>query len=119
MNFEYMRTESYLDSIDIEDIGNCFINVINDSAEEWYMRIDTSLGFTNVTTFGPMVVDSDDISNVYSYNNFCMEYNEKKIYKVIRDFINNPKRDITQVMEVDEEFFKSRKNIFIENLKRA
>lgn len=113
MNFEYLKTETYMDSIDIEDTGNCVININNDDAQEWFMKIDTYLGWTSVTTFGPMVIDSDTMPTFYSYNHFEMEFNEKKIYKTIRDFINNPRNNITQVFEGDIDLYEERLKVLI------
>lgn len=104
MTFEYLKTVQAMDSIDIVDIGNTCINAINDEAEEWYLLITTKNGWTNVTTFGPLKVDSDDpMMNSFSYSYFERDFDEKKLYKTINDFINNPRHNITQVFEVDKE----------------
>ena len=108
MTFNYLRTETYMDSIDIDDIGNCIIQVFNDEGREWLMSINTKLGWTKIKTFGPFILDSNqmDINFYYSTNEF--EYKEKKIYKVIDDFINNPKKQITQIFIIDEGIFNEK-----------
>ena len=58
MLFKYLKTEAYMDSIDIDDIGNCFLQIYNDDGREWLMSVKTKLGWTIVKTFGPFILDS-------------------------------------------------------------
>lgn len=110
MIFDYLRTTTALDTIEIEDIGNCAVNAMNDDAEEWFLIINTYEGWTETIEFGPLVVDDDDIKTYFKYDKFSSDYSEKKIGRSIDRFINDPKRMITQVFEVDKEFAKSRLN---------
>ncbi len=115
MTFDYLRTIQSLDSINIEDIGNTCINAINDDAEEWYLSISTENGWSVITEFGPVTVDSNKLKNYFMYSKFSMEFNERKIYTLIDKFINNSKRAITQVFELEKlkakERFISIKNV--------
>ena len=108
MIFDYLRTTTALDSIDIEDIGNCCINALNDSGEEWFLVIRTWEGWTEITDYGPLLVDSDQFSSYFVYNKYGYDFSEKKISTAIDKFLNNPKRVITQVYEVEKEFAKER-----------
>lgn len=104
MTFDYLRTVQAMDFIEIPDIGNTCVCAINDDAEEWYLIITTKNGWTNITSFGPLEVDSDDhLKNSFNFNYFERDFEEKKIKKTISDFINNPKHEITQVFEVEKE----------------
>lgn len=107
MFFEYLKTSQYQDSIEIEDIGNCILMSLNDVADCWVLFISTKLGYCFVVQAGPVNLDFDEVSqNVYlSKNSF--EYNEKRIHKIIHEFINNPKRTITSVQEIQEDEYKS------------
>ena len=92
MFFEYLKTTQYQDSIDIESIGNCCLQTINDEADSWVLLITTELGYTTVIQAGPINLDFDEVSqNVYILKQ-SFEYNEKRIYKLISEFINNPKK---------------------------
>ena len=109
MYFDYLKTSQYQDSIEIESIGNCTVQALNDEADCWVLIVHTVLGWTTVIQAGPINLDFDEVRpNTYiSRNSF--EYNEKKLYKIIHDFMNNPKRTITSVEIIDE---KLGRNIF-------
>ena len=103
MFFEYLKTSQYQDSIEIEDIGNCILMSLNDVADCWVLFISTELGYCSVVQAGPMNIDLDEVSpNVY-LSKISFEYNEKRIHKIIHEFINNPKRIITSVQEIPED----------------
>lgn len=110
MLFNYVRTESFMDSIDIEDVGNCYIQAFNDEGLEWLMHVQTYLGWTKVKTFGPFVCDTNSMNTSFSYITHELEFKEKKLYKEINEFINNPKRNITQVFLVDEDTYLEKLN---------
>ncbi len=103
MIFDYLRMIQSLDTIDIEDIGNTCINALNDTGQEWYLVIDTFEGWTKIKEFGPLIVDSNRIGSYFNYDKYEYDYSDKKISKVIEKFINNPKRDITQVFEMPKD----------------
>lgn len=107
MFFEYLKTTQYQDSIDIDSIGNCYLQTINDEADSWVLLINTELGSTTIIQAGPINLDFDEVSkNVYILKQ-SFEYNEKKLYKIISEFINNPKRTITCVEIIDKDFAKN------------
>lgn len=108
MTFEYLKIEEYKDSIDIEDIGNCSINIINDDGKEWYLQTKTELGWTEIKTFGPLTVDMNTLDYSFSYTYNRLEYDSKKVFKIIDKFINDDRKTITEVIQVDEEQLVSR-----------
>ena len=110
MIFDYLRTTTALDTIDIDDIGNCAISAINDDAEEWFLITDTYEGWTKIREFGPIVVDRDELRTFFSYNCYASDFSEKKLRTRIDKFLNNPRRMITQVSEVEKEFAQDRLN---------
>ena len=113
MRFEYLATKQYLDAIDIDDIGNVCLNALNDFGDEYFLSIQTYLGWTEIKEFGPCVVDSNVVNNYFNllYNRY--EYNESKIIKTIEKFVNNDKRNITQIFFVDRKALLDR----LKNLK--
>lgn len=85
-SFKYMKHVDYLDSIDVEDIGNCCLIVNDDLYRSWYLWISTSLGITKVLEYGP---DLDGIPQKYMscvYSEF--EYSETKLVKLITKFLD-------------------------------
>lgn len=105
MRFDYFRTVTALDEIDIEDIGNTCIYAANDEGHEYYLIIETWEGWTCIKEFGPIVEsgDKNKIMTFFRYDMFSYEYSDKKISKAIDKFMNNPKRFITQVFEIEKE----------------
>ena len=108
MNFSYLKTEQYLDSINIEDIGNCYLQVYNDDGDSWILSIETELGWTETKQAGPFILDSDNIGTYFYYNKIGFDFKDKKIKKQINDFINNPKKCITQVLLISQEEFNEK-----------
>lgn len=105
MNFEYFYSLQSLDSIEIADIGNCYINAFNDNGDEYLLAIETILGFTTIIEVGPI-----EIGNDFSLYRNRFEYNDKKINKSITKFLNNAKYQITQAQEISYDEFKNKFN---------
>lgn len=103
-NFEYLYTVRAEDSIEIEDIGNCCIKVFNDIGYYWYLIIETSLGDSYIKIFGPF---NTDIKNYFihgfNFNFSKIDYTERKLEKIIDNFINDPKKMVSQVVEITSE----------------
>lgn len=110
--FEYMYEVKAQDSIDIPNIGNVCILATNSEYFEWYLATKTVDGWTEVETFGPLMVDVNklDYSFKYTYNKF--EYNEKNLIKRIGTFLEREVPMISQAVIIDREEFDNRlKNI--------
>ena len=108
MNFEYMKVSTSMDSIEVEDIGNVYIRASNDAADEWYMSIQTSLGWVEVKQFGPLKIDGEGLGLFFNYIYQKFEYSEKKLFKLISDFINNPKKAITVAEIISKSDFEEK-----------
>lgn len=46
--YQYMQNVTYMDSINIENIGECCLACYNDLGEAYYLWVTTSLGMTKV-----------------------------------------------------------------------
>lgn len=105
--FEYLYTVKAEDSIDVEDIGNCCLKVYNDSGYSWFLCVETGLGECCIKTFGPVREDIEDyFKNGFNFNlSFC-EYKESRLSNIIDNFINDPKKFISQVFVIEKEEFK-------------
>ena len=108
MTFEFLKVQTAMDSIDIDDIGNVCLRCSNDDCREWFLKIKAELGWCEIREYGPLEIDSEvvDFSFSFYYNKF--EFNEKKLYKIINDFLNNPKKSITCVDIISEDEFSNR-----------
>ena len=107
--FEYLYELKPQEELEIDDIGNCCIHVLNDIGYEWYMIIETDLGESYIKTFGPFHVDmSNYFGNGFNFNFIKRNYKESVLCNMIDNFINDPKKLITQalVCEKDEAYEK-------------
>lgn len=108
MLFNYLKTETYMDSIDIPDVGNCCLQAYNDDGNEWMMSVDTKLGWTKIKMIGPFILESDKMDNNFYYSKNEFEFSDKKLFKIINEFINNPKKQITQIFLIDKDVFNDK-----------
>lgn len=102
MQFDYLQRVTVDASIDIEDIGNCAICAMNDSADEYYLVIQTEMGWTEVFEYGAIRSDMQTLPENVSMNYSRFEVNPKKISTIITKFLNNAKHFITQAQEIDK-----------------
>lgn len=97
--YEYLPNTTFQDSINIENIGECCLACYNDLGEVYYIWVTTSLGVTKILQYGPYL---DGLSPSYcSYLFQEFQYNERKIDKQISKFILDPKKAISQIVQVD------------------
>jgi len=100
--YEYMHVTTAMDSIEIEDTGNCYIKAYNDEGFFWVLFIETYLGISTIIESGPFTDECIPNENSFIFYKYSFEYKETKLDKIIDKFINNPSRIITQVFTVDE-----------------
>lgn len=100
MNYKYMYTTQAVADIEIDNIGDTCLLSNDDAGTEWYLYIHTSLGWTTVFEYGPCYPDLEQlpVAVACSYQRF--EFSEKRISKLIDNFLNNPCRRISQAREV-------------------
>jgi len=101
-SFEYLKVQTAMDSITVENIGNVILQATNDLGFEWYIQICTDVGLSNIKEFGPLFKESEVSKLGFIYSQEKKEYNEKYISKRISSFLNSPSREITQVQVIDE-----------------
>ena len=105
-NFEYLYTTKAEDSIEVEDIGNVCLQLFNDIGYCWFIDISTTLGECSIKTAGPFHVDIPNyFSNGFSFNLQSLEYKESRIISIVDKFINDARKMITQIIEVDRNEF--------------
>lgn len=103
-SIEYLREVSYMDAVEIEDIGNIALVLYNDAGQEWYLLTTTSLGWTKLYMFGPLLPDVNSlVLKSFSFTYSEIEYREYKIISMLEKFIQDPKKEISQVIEITKE----------------
>lgn len=105
-NFDYLKTRTEISNanVEIESVGSCCIHALNDLGFEWFLIIKTELGWSYVQTMGPFNVEKPDyFTSGFSFNFYSLEYNEKKLCRIIDSFINDENKLITQVLVDNDE----------------
>ena len=108
MNFEYLIKVQKESSIDIEDIGNCALDVFNDLGFEWILLIRTIEGSTEIVEFGPILPDLDYLPAKVSYTYSRIDFAQSKVSNAISRFLNDGYRAITQAFEISQKEAKEK-----------
>lgn len=95
MNFEYDFQSVALGDLNVQNIGDVCLLANNDLGDYYVCRIRTILGWTEIIQFGPFCDIVSPLSATVSYKKF--EFKQNKVINEIRDFINKPKANISQV----------------------
>lgn len=109
MEFKYYYVQTYSDILDIENLGNCFIEAFSDKGLKVYLWIRTELGFSKILEAGPYIDDGKIPCKVCDISFFQTEFSESKIIKRIQSFLNTPKYAITQAFDKQEEYTEQEK----------
>lgn len=119
ISVDYFYTQVSEDTLDVEDEGNCVVQVFNDDGIHWDFYTCTSLGWTTCIQMGPFDIDGQPDKYSFNFNRINTEFNSIKIQKNLEKFINDPRKSITQAMEVEyEEFIKDLEAIkFLKEIK--
>lgn len=103
-SINYLPESSFLASVEVDDVGEVALILYNDVGQEWYLLHTTHLGWTKTYTFGPLLPDDDTLRlKSFSFQYSEIEYSESKLVKNLERFIQDPKKMITQVFEIDKE----------------
>jgi hypothetical protein len=102
MIFEYSVQKTFNESIDVVDIGNTALRCTGSNLDEYYIILKTIMGKVSIIKFGPVVQDIDVLFNDFSVVYKKIDYKENLISKEVDKFINDFKKEITNVEEVTE-----------------
>lgn len=96
MTFDYLQRITVNAQLDVDNIGQCFILGRNDLGEEYYLITRTTLGFTEVITYGPVCPEIGILPVNVSMYYTRFEFSQRKIENLIDRFLNDGKKGITQ-----------------------
>src|SRR5574344_541527 len=106
---DYLFETSVLDSFEIDSVGHISICVNNDLGDQWFIQTTTTLGWTKINSFGPVSCDTGQVcSKSFNYYFEELEYSEYKIIGRLEKFICDPKKLVSQVIEIDDDEFDSK-----------
>lgn len=103
MLFEYFTTRVINADIEVENIGDCAIRACNDGGECYYLLIETQLGICRIFTYGPAMPDFDLLPKSVNCSFKRINFNEGKLAKIIKEFLNSPYSNITSAEEIEKE----------------
>lgn len=102
MDFPYFKETIINGNLEVDDIGNCAIEAMNDNAECWVLVIDTMLGTSRIFKYGPYNYDLDMLPKNVLCSFSRIPFSEFKLKKEIDSFLNSPFANITQARVVDK-----------------
>lgn len=103
MEFEYFKQTIAMAALEVEDVGNVCIVANTDLNECIYLIIKTTLGTTNIVTYGPIIPGSNILEKECSCTFKRINFNQGKIIEVIKNFLNPLRKVITQAQIIDIE----------------
>ena len=104
-------------SIEIENIGEVALSATNSFHQERILIINTFLGETTILQFGPSFIDMETLPDYSSFIYKKMSYDQRKLDKLIDDWINDPKFGTVNVEQLELEDALSRIKDFRECVK--
>ena len=109
MQIDYYYSSEPLGSLDVPDIGNCFVKGNTDEGVEFYFGTRTQRGFTRQIIYGPIY--QEDTYNMLPKVNFevkYQEFNPTKLKKDLTSMLNRiDKYRITQAQIITEDEFRN------------
>lgn len=106
--FDFANTWTATNSIDIPEIGNFYLEAIDEkNGLYYYLMIKTSLGTASVMWFGPVVPDVELLPSGYTAKFERMPFNDKKVKNWINKWLNEREKQITAAYVIDEDKFMS------------
>ena len=111
--FDFAQELKATNSIDIDNIGNFYLEAINeDDGFCYYLSVKTTLGTSSILYYGPVVPDLDILPDNYSVIFQRLPFNDKKMFFWVNKWLNDHSRKITTATLIDEnEFFTEYKDL--------
>lgn len=100
MIFNYDPQMMFTQSIDVVDIGNMTLRCTNDHQEEYYITTTTVMGKTAILKIGPIMPDLPMLLNDFTVYYKKVDYKEPTICKEVSKYIQDTKKEITNVEEI-------------------
>lgn len=106
--YNYLYEEKPLGQLQLENNDAFCIEATSDAGLAYYLIAKTICGETEIIEYGPVTIDFEELpcSVLYAYNR--IDYNSNRLDKIIENFLNSPKKVITQAREVTLSYAKSK-----------
>ncbi len=103
MIVEFQVSKVYNNELDIKDIGQASICCTNPEWGTWYLIIRTIRGKSHVLEYGPVFPDTESFGLNFEMKYYSMKFNEKKLYLLISNFLNDKNKEIDSASECDSD----------------
>ena len=103
MEYEYYITHQANGLLDVDDIGNCAIDLFNDDGMECILVVDCYLGNARIFTYGPFNPDFERLPNTVNCTLKQMPFSAAQIGKEIKSFLNQYPFNATQAIVIEKE----------------
>ena len=97
MTFSYSGKIANTKALSIDNPANVCLVATNASADEYYLYVGTELGITTIVEFGPCTPDLQGLGRHVSITYDQFDYSDKRIDMRIDKFLNDTKRQISNV----------------------
>ena len=102
MIFEYSVQKTFTESVDVVDAGNTALKCTSKNGFEYWVIVKTVMGKTHIIKFGPICQDIPILLEDFAVSYKKLDYKEGAIYKEIDKYINDFRKEVTQVEEATE-----------------
>lgn len=101
MIFEYSAQKTFTQALAVADPGNMALRCSTDDGLEFYVITKTIMGKTSIITSGPSLEGAPNaFLEKYSFNVVKINYNEKQLAKIVKAYINDVTKKISQIDEI-------------------
>lgn len=104
---EFANEWKATNSIDIDELGNFFLEAINeDESYYYYLMVKSTLGTSSIIWYGPVVPDVQLLPAGYSVHLERMQFNDKKMQMWLNKWLNDRAKNITAAFTTTQDVFK-------------
>ena len=103
VTIDYFYTTTSDAQITVDDIGTCALDCFNLIGNEYLIIITTQYGITTYLQFGPIYCDFSELPEEVNMSYKRFQYDVKKLEKLVDRYINDSKKLISQIQEIDIE----------------
>ena len=101
MILEYSAQKTFTQALAVADPGNMALRCSTDDGLEFYLITKTIMGKTTILTSGPNLEGAPNaLLEKYSFNAVKINYNEKQLAKIVKAYINDITKKISQIDEI-------------------
>lgn len=105
--FEFANEWRPTNSIDIPELGNFFLEAINEEETYYYyLSVRSSLGTSTIVWYGPVVPDVERLPAGYQIEFERFPFGDKKMIAWITKWLNDKVKKITGAYLIDQNKFK-------------